>query len=86
MLHFVLLLIIFASSFAPTFNAANLETYGNEVDDDGNIIWGDLPSRKEGDFLEDRGGVLIGLYAMTNTIIYIVHPQNFNYGRSNRYS
>ena len=88
MLHFMLLLITFASSIAPTSNAANIEAYpyGNELDDDGNIKWGDLPSRKEVDFIEDRGGVLRGLYAMTNTIIYIVHPQNFNYSRSIRCS
>ena len=68
--------------FPPSVNASNITAYGNKADDDGNIVWGSLPRRKEGDFIKERGGVLTGLYAMTNAIIYVVHPSDFNYGRS----
>ena len=83
MLHLIVLLTTTcALVFTPSVNASNIKAYGNEADNDGNIKWGSLPRRKEGDFLKDRGGVLIGLYAMTNAIIYAVHPSNIDYGRS----
>ena len=83
MLHFIVLLTTScALVFPPSVNTSNITAYGNEADNDGNIVWGSLPRRKEGDFIKDKGGVLVGLYAMTNAIIYVVHPSDFNYGRS----
>ena len=83
MLHFIVLLTTTcALGFPPSVNASNMKAFGNEADDDGNIVWGSLPRRKEGDFIKERGGVLTGLYAMTNAIIYVVHPSDFNYGTS----
>ena len=83
MLHFIFLLTTTcALVFPPSVIASNMKAFGNEADDDGNIVWGSLPRRKEGEFITDRGGVLIGLYAMTNAIIYAVHPSDIDYGRS----
>ncbi|KAI0224007.1 hypothetical protein LSAT2_024939 [Lamellibrachia satsuma] len=80
MLQLILLIILCAFVSPLGIYSAPITGNGNEADDESSITWGDLPAGKDTHFPTDRGGVLIGLYAMTNVLIYICHPMSFDYG------
>ncbi len=80
--RFVLLHVICAVILPAGVCSKKVVAFGNKADDQSNITWGPLGPGKQPTFpAKDRGGVLWGLYKMTNLFIYIVHPWPLQYGR-----
>ena len=85
MLQLVLLLVVCGFISPLGVNSDIIRAYGNEADNDSNIIWGPMPPRKEYHFPTDThsGWSLIGLYTMVNGFIDMVQQPPFAYGKSN---
>jgi len=85
MLQLGLLLVVCGIISPLGVNSDIIRAYGNEADNDSNIIWGPLPPRKEYQFPTDThsGRSLIGLYTMVNGFIDMVQQPPFDYGKSN---
>ena len=80
--RFVLLHVICAAILTAGVCSKKIFAFGNKADDQSNITWAPLGPGKVHTFPDTgKGGVLWGLYKMTNLFIYIVNPWPLDYGR-----